>query len=722
MHHTALRLVPGPTVPPVATGSRSTPTLVCADIDLSAVKDNVAAVRAHAGAPVMAVVKADAFGHGAVPVARAALSAGATWLGVCRVDEALVLRAAGVSAPVLAWLDDVDAMAAAAAAADIDLSVSSVAELDALAAQRLGTRVHLKLDTGMHRSGCPAQRWPELVARAVSAQSSGAVQVVGVWSHLSHATRALDPHNQRQVAAFTAGLSLAHAAGLRPEVRHLCNTAAAVGIPDARFDLVRMGAGLVGIDEADAGLRPALTLRARVLQVRTLAAGDGVGYDHAGTVTRETTVALLPLGYADGIPRRSSPGASVSWRGHRLRLLGRVSMDQVVVDAGALPVRPGDEVVVIGTGAKDPSVQEWARWSRTIPHEIYTGLGTRVTRRHRGMEDPGVNPTRLTVAVLGGGTSTEHDVSRASADGIAAAARSLGHEVLDVVIDRGGTWRAPGAHGLPAVAEVLRGVDVVVPALHGTGGEDGTVQGLLDCLQVRYVGSGVLASATCLDKNRTKLVLSDAGVGVAPGVVVRRADGVAAAVGAVLAAGLRGALFVKPMCGGSSIGVSRLAEGADLAAALATAWESDESALIEPHVEGREIDLAVLEMPDGTLRCAPPLEIHPDPDEDFFTERAKYGAAGTRFVVPAPIEAGTAEALEAIAVGAFRALGCSGLARVDTFVTPTGIVVNEVNTMPGFTPHSQYPQMWAAEGVGYAHLVATLLSSALTRGAVRCPR
>ena len=189
----------------------------------------------------------------------------------------------------------------------------------------------------------------------------------------SHASSPADPHNRRQVEAFQAGLALAEAAGLRPEVRHLCGTAGAVGVPEARLDLVRIGAGLVGIDEVGAGLRPALTLRTRVLQVRRVVAGDGVGYDHAGRVKRTTTVALLPLGYADGIPR-CARSAWVSWHGHRLPLLGRVWMDQVVVDAGDLPGRPGDEVVVLGRSAGAPRVEDWARWAETIPHEIYTCL------------------------------------------------------------------------------------------------------------------------------------------------------------------------------------------------------------------------------------------------------------------------------------------------------------------------------------------------------------
>lgn len=370
-------------LPPLTPTVRS--PLAVADVDLRAVQHNVQVLRLRAGVPLMAVVKADAFGHGAVPVAKAAVAAGATWLGVCRVDEALALRSAGLSVPILAWLDDMAAVAPAAASAEVHLSVSSLAELEAVARQRLAVRVHLKLDTGMHRAGCPVDRWVELVARAARAERLGAIRVVGVWSHLSHASSPADPHNRRQVEAFQAGLALAEAAGLRPEVRHLCGTAGAVGVPEARLDLVRTGAGLVGIDEVGAGLRPALTLRTRVLQVRRVVAGDGVGYDHAGRVKRTTTVALLPLGYADGIPR-CARSAWVSWHGHRLPLLGRVSMDQVVVDAGDLPVRPGDEVVVLGRSAGAPRVEDWARWAETIPHEIYTGLGPRVVRAHTGTE------------------------------------------------------------------------------------------------------------------------------------------------------------------------------------------------------------------------------------------------------------------------------------------------------------------------------------------------
>ena len=349
----------------------------CARVDLDALAANVATLRLVAGrAQVLTVVKADGYGHGMVQAARAALAGGATWLGVAQLGEALTLRGAGVSARLLAWLFTPGEDLVAPIRADIDLGVSSLSALSevAAAARAAGrtARVHLKLDTGMHRAGCPVDRWVELVARAARAERLGAIRVVGVWSHLSHASSPADPHNRRQVEAFQAGLALAEAAGLRPEVRHLCGTAGAVGVPEARLDLVRIGAGLVGIDEVGAGLRPALTLRTRVLQVRRVVAGDGVGYDHAGRV-----------GYADGIPR-CARSAWVSWHGHRLPLLGRVSMDQVVVDAGDLPVRPGDEVVVLGRSAGAPRVEDWARWAETIPHEIYTGLGPRVVRAHTG--------------------------------------------------------------------------------------------------------------------------------------------------------------------------------------------------------------------------------------------------------------------------------------------------------------------------------------------------
>lgn len=352
-------------------------------VDHGAVAANVRTLRTAAGTPLMAVVKADAFGHGAVPVARTCLAAGATWLGVTRVAEALELRRAGVDAPALAWLFD-PARSAEAVAARVDLAVSSPGDL-AVVARSAGTpRVHLELDTGMHRSGCPGEDWTRLVAAAASLEAAGRVRVAGIWSHLSHGGEPDAVATHRQLLMFRVGVELARGAGLRPEVVHLANTAAVqANARRTAYDLVRVGAGLYGIG---AGLRPALTLRTRVVQVRHVAAGRGVGYDHAGRTVRDSHLALVPLGYADGLPRVATGRARV-WVGGRLApLIGRVCMDQVVVDLGPEPVAVGTEVVVLGPGDRgEPTARDWAAWSGTNEHEIYTGIGARVARRHVGV-------------------------------------------------------------------------------------------------------------------------------------------------------------------------------------------------------------------------------------------------------------------------------------------------------------------------------------------------
>ncbi len=232
-----------------------------------------------------------------------------------------------------------------------------------------------------------------------------------------------------------------------------------------------------------------------------------------------------------------------------------------------------------------------------------------------------------------------------------------------------------------AVAELAR-ADVAVPALHGPWGEDGGVQGFLETLGVPYVGRGVLASATCMDKARTKLVLAAAGIAAAPGRIVREPlarDEMAGLVGEL---GLP--LFVKPVCAGSSYGVSRVTRAAGLPAAVALAAQYGGRVLVERALQGPEVDLGVLELPGGEVRASPALSIVADPGQPFFTTRAKYASDRTRFLVPAPIAPETAEGLRRLALDAFAALGCAGLARVDTFLDPElGAVVNEVNTFPG---------------------------------------
>lgn len=318
------------------------------------------------------------------------------------------------------------------------------------------------------------------------------------------------------------------------------------------------------------------------------------------------------------------------------------------------------------------------------------------------------------VAVISGGPGAEHDVSLAGGRAIVAALGELRYGVIECRVSRDGEWRTDGRAGIGAAVAALVTADVAIPALHGPWGEDGTVQGFLETLGIPYVGSGVLASATCMDKARTKQVLDAAGIAVAPGRMVGRAIGAREA--AALVDGLGLPLFVKPACGGSSYGVTRVTRARDLPRAVAIAGAYGAQVLVEPEIHGREIDVGILERPDGSITASPLLQIEPDPAEPFFTTAAKYGSSRTRFLVPAPVDPAVAEAVAATARRAFTALGCSGLARVDCFVDEVrGPVVNEVNTFPGFTGHSQFPRMWAAAGLPFSGLVATLVATALAR-------
>lgn len=364
-------------------------------VDLAAIRGNVATLRAAApSAEVMAIVKADAYGHGLLPCARAALASGATWLGVAIVDEALALRAAGITVPILAWLwtPSETAAIAKAVAAGIDLSVSDRWALDVVfaAAREHGerpVRVHLKLDTGLSRGGSYRTNWPDLVDAAAKAQASGEIDVVGVWSHLAHADEPGHPTNLHQVRAFRDGLDVAATAGITPQVRHLANSAATLTLPESHFDLVRPGIAVYGLSPVagDYALTPAMTLRAEVALAKRVAAGEGVSYGHTYTTSHETTLALVPLGYADGIPRAASNVAPVAINGQRYRISGRVCMDQVVVDVGDAHVRAGDVAVLFGTGGHgEPTAHDWAAVLDTIHYEVVTRIGPRVARVYVG--------------------------------------------------------------------------------------------------------------------------------------------------------------------------------------------------------------------------------------------------------------------------------------------------------------------------------------------------
>jgi alanine racemase len=355
-----------------------------ARIDLDAVRGNLRALRELvAPAQTMAVVKADAYGHGALPVARAAVEAGADWLGVADVDEALALRGAGVTAPILAWLHAASTDFAPAVAAGVDLGVSSIDQLDRAAA--VGDAVvQLKLNTGLSRNGFQPAEAPAAFARAAEHQARGRLRVRGIFSHLSNTSRADD---DLQLNVFIDLLEAAADAGLEPELRHLAATEAALLRPEVRFDLVRIGIGLYGLPAAEGvdaralGLTPVMELAGSIAAVRRVPAGAGVSYGFTHRTERETTLALVPLGYADGVPRAASGRAEVLIGRRRFPVVGRIAMDQFLVDVGDARVRVGDRVVLWGDGASGaPTAEEWADWAGTINYEIVTRVGARVPR------------------------------------------------------------------------------------------------------------------------------------------------------------------------------------------------------------------------------------------------------------------------------------------------------------------------------------------------------
>ncbi|HEX6357732.1 alanine racemase [Actinophytocola sp.] len=360
-------------------------------VDLDAVRHNVTLLADRArGAATMAVVKADGYGHGALPVARAALDAGATWLGSCSLGEALDLRAGGIAAPILSWLDVPETDLAPGIAGGIDLAASSVRELTAIvdAARKTGTpaRVHLKIDTGLSRNGCSPRDWPDLVDMAAKAQSEGDVEVVAVWSHLACADEPGHPANDLQATRFAAAYDVAVAAGLRP-LRHIANSAATLDRPDLHFDMVRVGIAMYGLNPLPykENLRPAMTFRSSVALTKRIDAGESVSYGQTWTTPRDTNVALIPVGYADGVSRALSNRMDVWLAGKRRPIVGRVCMDQIVVDCDDDPVREGDEVILFGDGSRgEPTATEWANVLGTIDYEIVTGMYRhRVVRSYR---------------------------------------------------------------------------------------------------------------------------------------------------------------------------------------------------------------------------------------------------------------------------------------------------------------------------------------------------
>lgn len=365
-----------------------------AQVDLDAIAHNVRVLAEHAGsAAVMAVVKADGYGHGAARVGRAALDAGAAELGVATVGEALALRRDGITAPVLAWLHPPGTDFAPAVAADVQLAVSSREQLTGVldAVRSCGTTatVTVKVDTGLNRNGASAAHYPDLVAALRAAVAEGAVRVRGIMSHLACGDDPESPVNDHQRQRFIEMCGYAREHGLDFEVAHLANSPATLTRPDLAFDMVRPGIAVYGLspipERGDFGLIPAMTLKAPVTLVKSLRAGDGVSYGHTWVADRDTTVALIPLGYADGIFRALGGRIEVLINGVRRRSVGRVCMDQFVVDVGAPDVSVGDEAILFGPGTSgEQTAQDWADLLGTINYEVATSPRARVVRGYRG--------------------------------------------------------------------------------------------------------------------------------------------------------------------------------------------------------------------------------------------------------------------------------------------------------------------------------------------------
>ena len=366
-------------------------------IDLDAVAQNLQTMRAKTnGALAMGVVKADAYGHGMIPVAKKLEAAGADYLGVADIHEALELREAGIDLPILAWLHAADEKFVSAIEAGIELGIANIDQLQriAKAAEQLGrvARVHLKVDTGLGRNGASAAEWPAVLKKAHELVAEGFIQVVAIFSHLSCTSEADD---LKQIARFEAACEEAKAVGIDFELRHLTASDGLLRYPQAHYEMVRIGVALYGLSPfvensaADFGLVPAMTATARITQTKRVASGEGVSYGYLHRTSAETTLALVPVGYAEGLPRNASGSGSehamVSINGKSYPINSRVAMDQFVLDVGNDKVSAGDLVTIFGDPAAGvASADDLARVCDTINYEIVTRMGGRFTRTYLG--------------------------------------------------------------------------------------------------------------------------------------------------------------------------------------------------------------------------------------------------------------------------------------------------------------------------------------------------
>ena len=364
-----------------------------AEVDLQAIKNNLTLIKGKTSAQVLAVVKADGYGHGLIPVSKAAIEAGADWLGTALLEEAIELRKNGIKVPIIAWLTPCGEDFKEAIKLDIDLSISSLEVLTEIvtAGEQLKKlpRVHIEIDTGMSRGGI-GDDWKVFTLECSRLIKENKLEVVGIWSHFARADEPLEKMSQEQLLVFSNMVKELKSLGIEPKFLHIANSAAAITLKDSHKSIIRWGIGLYGLspdvnnlgDSKSLKLQPAMKLKAKLNLVKTVKAGATVGYGASGIVTHDTKLGVVAIGYADGIPRNANSSAGVWVAGKRAPLIGRVSMDQFVVDLGATSLaKTGDEVIVFGDGNQNEyTVDEWAKACGTINYEIVTRIGPRVPR------------------------------------------------------------------------------------------------------------------------------------------------------------------------------------------------------------------------------------------------------------------------------------------------------------------------------------------------------
>ena len=365
----------------------------CVEVNLSAIAQNFKSIKSRTTADVLAVVKADAYGHGLIPVSKALEDAGVNWFGTALLEEAINLRKAGILKPIISWLTPLGEDFKSAINLDIDLGIPSIDLLNEVikAASLTGktARIHLEIDTGMSRGGVLSE-WDQLIKSVLVGVNLKQLKVIGIWSHFARADEPAEVMNQQQLSLFEEKVNQAKTAGIDAEFIHIANSAALFTNKGSHKNIIRSGIALFGLspdiktigDSSSLGLKPAMKLKAKLNLVKDVSAGSSVGYGGTAVIKSDTKLGVVALGYADGIPRNTNNLAGVFVAKKRAPIIGRVSMDQFVVDLGITSTaKTGDEVIVFGDGSSgEYTVDEWAKAANTINYEIITRIGPRVPR------------------------------------------------------------------------------------------------------------------------------------------------------------------------------------------------------------------------------------------------------------------------------------------------------------------------------------------------------